>query len=164
MDAEGLRPSCRAGLGGVRPAGGVAAAGAVFLPGRGAEPSGRWVLREGFPAPPGWDVPPCLTPDVGIDGPPGRGAREAAGGALGANPDAPLPVVTVVWLVLFTVLPPVDCVVLWVERDTPVPAAPGCGPLGGLDAEPLGVVPAVPERDAPPLGGVPAGPGRGLPD
>ena len=75
---EGLRGSCRAGLGddpftavrlelevrpcgagleGVPPGGDVAVAGAAFLLGRGAGSLGRWVLRDGFPEKPGWDTP-----------------------------------------------------------------------------------------------------------
>jgi len=106
-----------------------------------------------------------LPPDLGTVGPPGRGVRGEPEGAFAADdPGPPPPVAAVVWVVLFTVLPPVVCVALWVERDAPVPAAPGCGPLGGLDAEPFGAVPAPPGREAPLLGAVSTEPGRGLPD
>lgn len=151
VDTEGLRPSCRAGPGDVplpvlrpelwvcpcgagpgdvRPDGDAPAVGAVFLPGRDGELSGRWVLREGLPAPPGWGAPPRFPPDLGTVGPPGRGVRGEPEDAFAADdPGLPPPEFTVVWvevrLVLFTVLPLVDCVVLWVERDAPVPAAPG---------------------------------------
>lgn len=171
--AEGLRGSCRAGLGdapftvvrlelevracgagleGVPPGGDVAVAGAAFLPGRGAGSLGRWVLRDGFPAKPGWDMPgapgapgvfgtapessrrvvrvlPGLPPAFGTVGPPGWGAREAPAGAFGAEEDRFPPTVTLVWaevwLVLFTVLPPAE----WVDRVdwecVSVPAVPG---------------------------------------
>ena len=148
--AEGLRGSCRAGLGdapftvvrlelevrpcgagleGVPPGGDDAVAGAAFLPGRGAGSLGRWVLRDGFPAEPGWDTLgapgaagvlgaapktsrrvvralPGLLPGFGIVGPPGWGVRGDPAGAFGADEDAFPPTVTLVWLVLLTVLPP----------------------------------------------------------
>ena len=45
--------SCRAGLEGVPFAGDAAAAGGAFLPGRGVDSDGLWVLRVAFPAAPG---------------------------------------------------------------------------------------------------------------
>ena len=166
----GLRPelwlrSCGAGLGAVAPAGGAAEVEAVFLLGRDGEPSGRWVLREGLPALPGWDVPPGLSPNLGTEGPPGRGARGEPEGAFAVEPPGlPPSAVTVVWaevrLVLFTVLPPAVCVALWVERAAPVPAAPDCGLLGCLGRVDVGTVPAPPGRETPRLGVVPIEPGR----
>ena len=78
VEAAGFLGSCRTGLGDapftvvrlelevrsclavpedVPPAGGAAAAGGMFLPGRDAESGGLWVLRVGFPAVPGWEPP-----------------------------------------------------------------------------------------------------------
>lgn len=185
-----VRGSCRAVLEGAPP-GGDAAVDGAFLPGRDADSTGRWVLRDGFPAPPAWDAPeaagvpgvfgtapepsrrvarvlPSFGGDLDAAGPPGWGGLGAVGGAF--PPDAPaLPpfVVTLVWvevwLVLFTVLPPAE----WVDRVdwecVPVPAAPGCAAFGCFSAVPFGVVPAAPGWGAPPLGAVPAEPGRELP-
>ena len=175
-----MRGSCRTGPEGAPPAGGAAVDGGAFLPGRGEDSAGRWVLRDGFPAPPAWDAPeaagvpgvfgtapesprrvarvsPGLGGDLDAAGPPGWGGLGAVGGAF--PPDAPgLPpfVVTLVWaevwLVLFTVLPPAE----WVDRVdwecVPVPAAPGWG------APPLGAVPLEPGRELP----APAAPGAGV--
>lgn len=156
---EGPRPSFAAGLGDAPPAGDVAAFGAVFLPGRGWEPPGRWVLRDGFPAGPGWGA---LPPERG---PPEWDGRGDPVGAFGAGPDAPILVLVWVgvWLALFTVLPFAVWLVLWVERAewltvVPVPAAPGWGLWGCFGAVAFDTVPAPPGRGPLPLGAV------GLPD
>lgn len=125
--------SCRAALEAVPPAGGAAVAGGTFLPGRGAGSAGRWVLRDGFPAGPDWDAPgvgaagvfgtapefsrrvvralPCLPPDFGMLGPPGWGGRGSVAVCGADAPEPPRPTVTLVcsevWVLLFTVLPPV---------------------------------------------------------
>ncbi len=198
---EGLRGSCRAGLGddpftvvrlelevrpcgagleGVPPGGDVAVAGAAFLLDRGAGSLGRWVLRDGFPAKPGWDTPgapgapgvfgtapessrrvvralPGLAPAFGTAGPPGWGAREAPAGAFGVDEDAFPPMVTLVWaevwLVLFTVLPPAVWLALWVERADWRDAPVPAAP----DCAAFGCFGAVA------FGTVPAVPGRELP-
>lgn len=49
--------SCRAVLEDVPPAWGAAVAGGIFLPGRGVDSVGRWLLRLGFPAGPGCPLP-----------------------------------------------------------------------------------------------------------
>ena len=121
MGAADFRVSCAAGLEDVPPDGGAAVAGGMFLPDRGAESAGRWVLRDGLPAPPDWEVPgvgaagvfgtapefsrrvvrapPGLPPDFGTFGPPGWGGRgDVVGGAFGADADAFPPVVTLVWV------------------------------------------------------------------
>lgn len=174
-----VRASCRAVLGDAPPAGGAAVDGGAFLPGRGEDSAGRWVLRDGLPGLPAWDAPeaagatgvfgtapesprrvarvlPGFGGDLDAARPPGWGGLGAVGGAF--PPDAPgLPpfVVTLVWaevwLVLFTVLPPAE----WVDRVdwecVPVPAAPGWG------APPLGAVPVESGRELP----APAAPGVG---
>lgn len=144
--------SCRAVLGDVPPAGGTAVDGEAFLPGRGEDSAGRWVLRNGFPAAPAWDALeavgapgfwgtapesprrvvralPGLPPAFGTAGPPGWGVRGEPAGVFGVDADAFPSMVTLVWaevwLVPFTVLPPAE----WVDRVdwecVPVPAAPG---------------------------------------
>ena len=52
-----VRVSCRAWLADAPPAGDAAVAGGTFLPGRGEESAGRWVVRVGFPVGPGWEEP-----------------------------------------------------------------------------------------------------------
>lgn len=125
--------SCRAVLEDLPPAGGATVAGGAFLPGRDAESAGRCVLRDGFPAGPVWEVPgvgaagvfgtapefsrrvaralPCLPPDFGTFGPPGWGGRGSVVVCGADVPELPRPMVTLVcsevWVLLFTVLPPV---------------------------------------------------------
>ena len=125
--------SCRTVLEDVPPVGGADVAGGVFLPGRGAESDGRWVLRDGFPAEPGWGAAgadgaagvlgaspvfsrlvdralPGFGEGVETAGPPGWGWRGAV------VPVEPLPTAALVWVLLFTVLPPITCEVICVER------------------------------------------------
>ena len=164
--AAGFRGSCRAGLEDVPfaatrpglevrscrvvpedvpPAGGAAAAGGMFLPDRDVESGGLWVLRVGFPAEPGWELPgpgavgvfgtaPAFSRLVERVLPGSCGGVETAepigwGWRGAVVPEGPLPAVTLVCVVLLTVLPPMACVVEWVERVdwecVPVPAGPG---------------------------------------
>ena len=134
-----MRGSCRAVLGDVPPVGGTAVDGGAFLPGRGEDSAGRWVLRAGLPGLPAWDaleadgaaggfgavpalsrrvarVSPGFGGDLDAAGPPGWGVRGEPAGVFGVDADAFPPTVTLVWaevwLVLFTVLPPAE----WVDR------------------------------------------------
>lgn len=94
-----------------------------------------------------------MGPGLVTAGPPGWGARGTAVDCGVDGPDVPRPTVTLVcsevWVLLFTVLPPVRWDVVWVERAdgcAPVPAVPDCPALGCLGGVVLDVVPAGPGR------------------